>query len=124
MVWDPEKRHELSAASHHSNVDYNLFEGTEVTGGPELVLVRGQVIVAERRVIACSPAQGSSFKRARFGEELTSRTVVAWMSDERAHQIYAEAGLGQQLSLGVRPAVLVIDFSCGFTDPDCRLGWT
>jgi maleamate amidohydrolase len=44
------------------------------------------------------------------------------VSDERAHQVYAEAGLGQQLSLGVRPAVLVIDFSCGFTDPDCRLG--
>jgi nicotinamidase-related amidase len=44
------------------------------------------------------------------------------VSDERAHQVYAEAGLGQPLSLGVRPAVLVIDFSCGFTDPDCRLG--
>ena len=76
MVWDPEKRHELSAASHHSNVDYNLFEGTEVTGGPELVLVRGQVIVENDELVA-QPGAGQFVKRARFGEELTSRTVVA-----------------------------------------------
>ena len=44
------------------------------------------------------------------------------MSDEQARQVYAEAGLGQQFSLGTSPAVLVIDFSCGFTDPACRLG--
>ncbi len=76
VVWDPEKRHELSAASHHSNVDYNLFEGTEVTGGPELVLVRGQVIVENDELVA-QPGAGQFVKRARFGEELTSRTVVA-----------------------------------------------
>jgi maleamate amidohydrolase len=44
------------------------------------------------------------------------------MSDAEAHAIYAEAGLGQRFELGMRPAVLVIDFSCGFTDPECRLG--
>jgi len=44
------------------------------------------------------------------------------MSDERAKQVYAEAGLGQEFTLGTSPAVLVIDFSCGFTDPACRLG--
>lgn len=44
------------------------------------------------------------------------------MSDEAAREVYAKARLGQSLSLGERPAVLVIDFSCGFTDPDCPLG--
>src|SRR5579872_1209106 len=34
VVWDPQRAHTLSARSHHSNVDYNLFEGTEVVGGP------------------------------------------------------------------------------------------
>ena len=24
--------------------------------------------------------------------------------------------------MGERPAVLVVDFSCGFTDPECALG--
>jgi len=44
------------------------------------------------------------------------------MSDEQAREVYAKAGLGESVTLGSRPAVLVVDFSCGFTDPECRLG--
>lgn len=44
------------------------------------------------------------------------------MSDEEARQIYAKARLGESVTMGSRPAVLVVDFSCGFTDPECALG--
>jgi maleamate amidohydrolase len=44
------------------------------------------------------------------------------MSDEEARQIYAKARLGESITMGSRPAVLVVDFSCGFTDPECALG--
>jgi nicotinamidase-related amidase len=44
------------------------------------------------------------------------------MSDEQARQVYEKAGLGQAVSRGQRPAVVVIDFTCGFTDPECTLG--
>jgi maleamate amidohydrolase len=44
------------------------------------------------------------------------------MSDEQAKQVYAKARLGESVTLGSRPAVLVVDFSCGFTDPACSLG--
>jgi maleamate amidohydrolase len=44
------------------------------------------------------------------------------VSDKEAREVYAKAGLGQSITLGSRPAVLVIDFSCGFTDPECALG--
>jgi nicotinamidase-related amidase len=44
------------------------------------------------------------------------------MSDEQAERVYKQAGLGQSVTMGSRPAVLVIDFSCGFTDPECTLG--
>ncbi len=44
------------------------------------------------------------------------------MSDEAARDVYAKAGLGQAVTLGEHPAILVIDFSCGFTDPECPLG--
>jgi len=44
------------------------------------------------------------------------------VSDEQAKQVYEKAGLGQSVTLGQRPAVLVIDFTCGFTDPECTLG--
>jgi len=45
------------------------------------------------------------------------------MSETRTTQeIYGQARLGQAFSLGKRPAVLVVDFSRGFTDPECALG--
>ena len=44
------------------------------------------------------------------------------MSDEQAQEVYERARLGGSLTLGERPAVLVVDFSCGFTDPECALG--
>ena len=44
------------------------------------------------------------------------------MSDAEAREVYAKARLGESVTLGTRPAVLVVDFSCGFTDPECTLG--
>jgi dihydropyrimidinase len=69
VVWDPEKKLTISAATHHTNVNYNLFEGTDIVGAPEVVLVRGQVIVEDDRLVA-EPGAGQFVKRARFGEEL------------------------------------------------------
>jgi dihydropyrimidinase len=69
VVFDPAKRHTISAATHHSRSDYNLFEGTEVIGAPELVLLRGQVLVEGDELVA-RPGVGQFVARARFGEEL------------------------------------------------------
>jgi dihydropyrimidinase len=69
VVFDPEKRHTISASTHHSKVDYNLYEGTEVTGSPELVLLRGHVLFEGDEVVA-QPGIGQYVARARFGEEL------------------------------------------------------
>jgi maleamate amidohydrolase len=44
------------------------------------------------------------------------------VTDEQARDVYERARLGASLALGERPAVLVVDFSCGFTDPECALG--
>ncbi len=71
VIWDPEKRLTISASTHHSNVDYNLFEGAEVTGAPQTVLVRGQVIVDGDTLVA-KPGAGRFVKRARVGEALAS----------------------------------------------------
>ncbi len=70
VVFDPEKRVTLSAAGHHSRVDYNLFEGTTVTGSPEVVLRRGEVLVDGDELVA-KPGSGRFVRRARFGEELS-----------------------------------------------------
>jgi nicotinamidase-related amidase len=44
------------------------------------------------------------------------------MSDEEARRVYSAARLGEAVTMGTRPAVLVVDFSCGFTDPESTLG--
>ena len=69
MIFDPEKRATLSAASQHSRSDYNLYEGTEVRGDVETVLLRGNVLVENGELVA-KPGIGQFVKRARFGEEL------------------------------------------------------
>jgi dihydropyrimidinase len=70
VVFDPEKKVTISAATHHSKCDYNLFEGTEVTGSPEVVLLRGKVLVENGEFVG-RPGDGHFVRRARFGETLT-----------------------------------------------------
>jgi dihydropyrimidinase len=69
VVFDPENRHTISVERHHSNIDYNLYEGTEVVGAPEVVLVRGQVVVENGELVG-EPGTGQFVKRARFGQNL------------------------------------------------------
>jgi hypothetical protein len=45
VVYDPNRRHTLSASTHHMDVDYSCYEGLEVQGGSDVVLSRGKVIV-------------------------------------------------------------------------------
>jgi dihydropyrimidinase len=45
VLFDPNERHTLSANTHHSNVDYSLFEGREVQGKVKQVFLRGELIV-------------------------------------------------------------------------------
>ena len=69
VVFDPERKVTISAATHHSKSDYNLFEGTEVTGAPQVVLLRGRVLVEGDEFVG-QPGVGEFIRRARFGEEL------------------------------------------------------
>ena len=69
----------ISAATHHSKSDYNLYEGTEVQGSPEVVLLRGNVLVENDQLVA-KPGhrpvhqarevrRGAEARRARDGLE-------------------------------------------------------
>jgi dihydropyrimidinase len=76
VVFDPEKKVTISAGTQRSKSDYNLYEGTEVTGSPEVVLLRGHVLVEDEQLVA-SPGIGQFVPRAKFGEELKAETAVA-----------------------------------------------
>ena len=75
VVFDPDRVHEISVRTHHSKIDYNLYEGTRVTGMPELVLVRGGVVVDGDELVA-QPGHGQFVKRARIGEAATPGSVA------------------------------------------------
>ena len=69
VVFDPEKQLTITAADQHSKTDYNLYEGTEVTGSPETVLLRGHALVENDDLVA-QPGVGQFVARAKFGKEL------------------------------------------------------
>lgn len=45
VIWDPNKRHTISARTHHMRCDYNLYEGLKVRGMPVKVYQRGKLLV-------------------------------------------------------------------------------
>jgi dihydropyrimidinase len=45
VVYDPARTHTISASTHHMDVDYSCYEGWEVTGGSDVVLSRGKIVV-------------------------------------------------------------------------------
>jgi dihydropyrimidinase len=47
VVYDPARKHTISAKTHHMDVDYSCYEGRQVTGGSDVVLSRGRVVVED-----------------------------------------------------------------------------
>ncbi|MBD2070327.1 dihydropyrimidinase [Leptolyngbya sp. FACHB-671] len=66
VLFDPQKTHILSASTHHSNVDYSLFEGRQVTGKVEKVFLRGELVVDGDRWLG-KPGNGRYQKRSASG---------------------------------------------------------
>jgi len=47
VIWDPEWRGNISASTHSMATDYSAWEGWPVVGRPELVTVRGKIMVRD-----------------------------------------------------------------------------
>ena len=62
IVFDPNRKVTLSAKTLHMKVDYNPYEGREVTGAADTVLSRGKVIVEAGKFVGRAGA-GSFLKR-------------------------------------------------------------
>ncbi len=45
VIYDPQRKHTISASTHHMDVDYSCYEGREVTGAADVVLSRGKIVV-------------------------------------------------------------------------------
>jgi dihydropyrimidinase len=63
VVWDPKKAKTISAATQHSAIDYNVFEGKKVKGLPRYVLTRGHVAFSDGEN-HCREGHGQFVKRS------------------------------------------------------------
>ena len=50
VVWDPKRKKTITAKKQQSVIDYNVFEGFEVTGLPRFVLSRGELAIQENEI--------------------------------------------------------------------------
>src|ERR1700751_6106289 len=67
VIFDPNRKHTISAKTHHMRVDYSMFEGIEVTGMPDLVLSRGRVVVEGEKFMGRA-GQGEFLRRATYAQ--------------------------------------------------------
>src|SRR5579862_8804045 len=68
VIFDPKRKHTISAKTHHMRVDYSMFEGIEVTGMPDVVLSRGRVIVQGDKFTGRAGA-GEFLKRSLYTQQ-------------------------------------------------------
>lgn len=62
VIYDPNYRGKVSAATHHTNCDYSGFEGMDIEGRPSVVAVRGKVQVRDGKFIG-ERGRGKLLKR-------------------------------------------------------------
>ncbi len=65
VIWDPEASRTISKETHHQNVDYNIYEGMEVTGVAATTLSRGRVVWEDGQ-LKTERGTGKYLKRAPF----------------------------------------------------------
>jgi dihydropyrimidinase len=75
VIFDPNAKRTISAETHHMNVDYNAFEGMEITGEPISVLSRGEYVIKEKQFVG-TPGAGQYLKRNRFGSNTKAAEKV------------------------------------------------
>ncbi|MFL5660860.1 MAG: dihydropyrimidinase [Ktedonobacteraceae bacterium] len=67
VIFDPERPMTVSAATQHQRVDYTPYEGMQIKGVPDTVLLRGQVIVRDGEYIG-GKGGGHYLRRKTFSE--------------------------------------------------------
>ena len=75
VVLDPKKGKVISAESQASIIDYNVFEGMEVTGLPRYVLSRGKVAMMDGEMKA-EPGHGDFV--ARKADQPVNKALSTW----------------------------------------------
>ncbi|MEO0821458.1 MAG: amidohydrolase family protein, partial [Pseudomonadota bacterium] len=76
VVWDPKLTKTISASNQKSIIDYNVFEGIEVTAQARYTLSRGDVVWAHGRNSQPQPGRGKFIPRPAF--PAPARALSTW----------------------------------------------
>lgn len=76
VIFDANRKMTISAATHHMRVDYNCYEGMEVTGVTDTVLSRGQVVIENGKYVG-KPGHGQFLKRSNVQQAVQPALVSA-----------------------------------------------
>ncbi len=67
LIFDPMHSHTISADTHHMNVDYSAYEGHQVTGKTDIVILRGQIAIQNGECLL-NPGYGRFVKRKKIAK--------------------------------------------------------
>ena len=98
VIWDPEALSQISADNHISKSDYNIFEGMDIKGKADTVILGGRIVLLEGQLKAVAGGHGRFLPLSPYPvhvyDKIKSRQVFKYHPVERKDHEDLDTGAG------------------------------